>query len=263
MPPFPGLRRFPHGRKFDQWTGDDSKALMKVCRSCGSYARGTHCITQVYISAIRGLVPAKMVQCVTALLDFAYLARRPEHDTFSLEAMGVALAYFHDLRQIFIDTGVRPTGFNLPRQHALVHYVENIEKFGSPNGLCSSITESKHIEAVKETWRRSSRRQPIGQMVVSLTRLSKMAAARVEFGRRGMLHGDVLTAARLEVGDDTVEDVQTLQEDAFRAAQGAEDVRDAGDVDDAAASITISARHGKSCSLLELDTAVPDALVKL
>lgn len=30
-PPFPGLRRFPHGRRFKQWTGDDSKALMKVC----------------------------------------------------------------------------------------------------------------------------------------------------------------------------------------------------------------------------------------
>ena len=30
-PPFPGLRRFKQGRKFKQWTGDDSKALMKVC----------------------------------------------------------------------------------------------------------------------------------------------------------------------------------------------------------------------------------------
>lgn len=29
-PSFPGLRRFPHGRRFKQWTGDDSKALMKV-----------------------------------------------------------------------------------------------------------------------------------------------------------------------------------------------------------------------------------------
>jgi hypothetical protein len=28
--PFPGLRRFPEGRDFKQWTGDDSKALMKV-----------------------------------------------------------------------------------------------------------------------------------------------------------------------------------------------------------------------------------------
>ena len=30
-PLFPGLRRFPEGRGFKQWTGDDSKALMKVC----------------------------------------------------------------------------------------------------------------------------------------------------------------------------------------------------------------------------------------
>jgi hypothetical protein len=31
VPLFPGLRRFPEGRGFKQWTGDDSKALMKVC----------------------------------------------------------------------------------------------------------------------------------------------------------------------------------------------------------------------------------------
>jgi hypothetical protein len=30
VPAFPGLRRFPDGRDFSQWTGDDSKALMKV-----------------------------------------------------------------------------------------------------------------------------------------------------------------------------------------------------------------------------------------
>jgi len=31
VPSFSGLRRFPQGRHFKQWTGDDSKALMKVC----------------------------------------------------------------------------------------------------------------------------------------------------------------------------------------------------------------------------------------
>ena len=30
-PPFAGLRHFPQGRGFKQWTGNDSKALMKVC----------------------------------------------------------------------------------------------------------------------------------------------------------------------------------------------------------------------------------------
>lgn len=32
-PPFTGLRRFPEGQEFKQWTGDDSKALMKA-RPC-------------------------------------------------------------------------------------------------------------------------------------------------------------------------------------------------------------------------------------
>jgi hypothetical protein len=31
VPLFSGVRRFPEGRGFKQWTGDDSKALMKVC----------------------------------------------------------------------------------------------------------------------------------------------------------------------------------------------------------------------------------------
>ncbi|KAH9975649.1 hypothetical protein BJV74DRAFT_862382 [Russula compacta] len=88
-PPFPGQRRFPEGRGFKQWTGDDSKALMKE-----------------YLPAING-------RCLVAFLEFCYL-------------------------------------------HSLEHYRRNIQLFGAPNGLCSSITESKHIKAVKEPWRRSS-----------------------------------------------------------------------------------------------------------
>ena len=34
---FAGLQRFPEGRNFRQWTGDDSKALMKVCNCFNSY----------------------------------------------------------------------------------------------------------------------------------------------------------------------------------------------------------------------------------
>ena len=30
-PAFLGLQHFPNGRNFSQWTGNDSKALMKVC----------------------------------------------------------------------------------------------------------------------------------------------------------------------------------------------------------------------------------------
>ena len=98
-----------------------------------------------------------------------------------------ALARFHEFRQIFEAAGVRPDRISLPRQHALMHYISLIRQFGAPNGLCSSITESKHIRAVKEPWRRSSRNQPLGQMLVTNQRLDQLAAARTDFVHRGML----------------------------------------------------------------------------
>ena len=147
---------------------------------------------------------------MATFLDFCYLARRAEHDTDTLAVMDDALNRFHELRVIFTEVGVREDGFNLPRQHALVHYVRAIQLFGSPNGLCSSITESKHIDAVKRPWRRSNRNEPIGQILRTLARKSKLAAARAEFGRRGMLLGDVLTAVRRELDNDDGEDVQAL-----------------------------------------------------
>jgi hypothetical protein len=70
----------------------------------------------------------------------------------SLEHLREAVENFHQLRSVFIEAGVR-TAISLPRQHALKHFYHAIHLFGSPNGLCSSITESKHIEEVKKTWR--------------------------------------------------------------------------------------------------------------
>ncbi|TFK91072.1 hypothetical protein K466DRAFT_542342 [Polyporus arcularius HHB13444] len=174
VPLFPGLRRFPHGLNFKQWTGNDTKAVMKV-----------------YLPAIVGYVPDDMVRCIAALLDFTYLARRSSHTTQDLRDMKATLAEFHRLRPIFEDVGVRPDGFSLPRQHALVHYVRAIQLFGSPNGLCSSITESRHITAVKRPWRRSNRRQALGQILKTLVRLSQLAALRVDLARRGVLSGSV------------------------------------------------------------------------
>jgi len=69
-----------------------------------------------------------------------------------------------------------------------------IHAFGAPNGLCSSITESKHIKAVKEPWRRSSRFEALSQMLLTNQRLDKLAATRVDFADRGMLQGTCLSA---------------------------------------------------------------------
>ncbi|KAH9023764.1 hypothetical protein EDB85DRAFT_1870528, partial [Lactarius pseudohatsudake] len=170
--PFAGLRRFPEGRNFKQWTGDDSKALMKV-----------------YLPAIQGHIPDEMVQAMRAFLEFCYIARRDIHDTRSLGALDNALKRFHRHREIFREVGVRIKGFNLPRQHSLVHYTKLIRAYGAPNGLCSSITESKHIKAVKEPWRRSNRFDALSQMLLTNQRLDKLAAARVDFTNRRMLKG--------------------------------------------------------------------------
>ena len=143
-----------------------------------------------------------MVQCLAAFLDFCYLTRRSSHDSFTLQAMHKLLERFHELRVIFAEVGIRPDGFALPRQHALVHYVRSIQLFGSPNGLCSSITESRHITAVKRPWRASSRHHPLGQIIRRNTRLSKLAAAQVEFGRRNMLYEDAVTHSLLSHGHD-------------------------------------------------------------
>lgn len=153
----------------------------------------------MFLPALKGYVPDQMIQCLAAFLDFAYIARRPTHTTDSLAAMELALERFHQLRTIFVQTGVRPNGFSLPRQHALVHWVRMITLFGSPNGVCTSISESEHIRAVKKPWRRSNRHNPLLQMLQTNTRLEKLAAARVEFGRRHMLDDDVLTHARRAV----------------------------------------------------------------
>ena len=53
------------------------------------------------------------------------------------------------------------------------------------------------------------------KMVQCLTQLSKIAAARVEFGHCGMLQGDVLTAVCLELGDYNSEDTQAHRENMF------------------------------------------------
>ena len=120
-------------------------------------------------------------------MDVCYIARRANLDLAALKAFDTALTKFYTLREVFRTSGVRPTGFSLPRQHSLSHYSHLIKEFGAPGGICSSITESRHITAVKKPWRRSNRYQALGQMLVTNQRLDKLAAARVDFVNRGML----------------------------------------------------------------------------
>ncbi|KIL69001.1 hypothetical protein M378DRAFT_8424 [Amanita muscaria Koide BX008] len=158
-----------NGRGFKQWTGNDSKALMKV-----------------YLATISGLVPPRMVRAVRYLIEFCYLVCRSVLDDDDLDMLEELLAQFHEARKILEEQGVRPTGFNLPQQHSITHYRHQIIEFGAPNGLCMSITESKHISAVKDPYRRSSRNEPLGEILIINQCMEKLAATRTEFTAHGL-----------------------------------------------------------------------------
>ncbi|KAF9527497.1 hypothetical protein CPB83DRAFT_869883 [Crepidotus variabilis] len=145
--PFAGLRRFPEGRNFKQWTGDSSKALMKV-----------------FLPAIAGLVPDGMVRAISAFLEFCYLVCCSEISKDILDQIEAVVTRFHDKHTTLLEYGIRDN-FLLPRQHSLNHYHISIQMFGTPNRLCSSITKSKHIKAVKEPYRHSSHWEALGQML--------------------------------------------------------------------------------------------------
>lgn len=145
---------------------------------------------QVYLAAIVGHVPSEMVKCLAVFLDFCYIVRRNAITANDLADLQNLLEQFHTHREVFVGTaGVTGERISLPRQHSLMHYIRGITLFGSPNGLCSSITESKHIKAVKEPWRRSSRFQALKQMLLTISRMNKLSAASQIYAKLGWMDG--------------------------------------------------------------------------
>ena len=129
------------------------------------------------MNALEGYLPPDIIKTFHAFLDFCYIARQNVLTEDSLNALDTALEKFHHYREIFRLSGVRPDGFSLPRQHSLKHYRRNIENFGAPNGLCSSISESKHIAAVKKPWHQSNQYKALKQLLTINTWSDKLAAA--------------------------------------------------------------------------------------
>ncbi|KAF7288734.1 C2H2-type domain-containing protein [Mycena indigotica] len=92
----------------------------------------------------------------------------------------------------------------------MCHYVRDIKQFGAPYGVCSSITESRHITAVKKPWRRSSRFEALGQMLLTNQRLDKLAAARADFEERGMLRPQYPTLPDKIISEDDAEEEEAI-----------------------------------------------------
>jgi hypothetical protein len=143
---------------------------------------------QIFLAAVVGFIPAEMVRAIREFIDFSYLVRREVIDADVLDAIDGCVERYHAYRESFKSEGVlSKTGFNLPRQHSMVHYRRLIQQFGAPNGLSTSLVESKHKESVKEPWRRSNRNDAVLQMAKTVERMEKLKAARAEYEKCGML----------------------------------------------------------------------------
>ena len=107
-------------------------------------------IIKVYLPVLKGYIPAKMIQSLCYLIEFRYIVCWDVQTMMTLIELEKTLKLFYNAQEVFIKTGICKMESVPPQQHSLIHYPHLIHKFGSPNGLCSSITKSKHIKAVKE-----------------------------------------------------------------------------------------------------------------
>ena len=138
-----------------------------------------------------------MVRCLAAFLDFCYLVRHNSICANTLDQISDALNCFHHYHKVFIETSVGIDNISLPWQHSLIHYLNSIILFGSPNGLCSSIMESKHIKAVKKPWHHSSCYHALLQMLVINKWKDKLMVIWSVFTQKGMLQGTTLQGTTL------------------------------------------------------------------
>ena len=170
---------------------------MKVCsRLLPTIPQFRHS-QKVYLPAIAGHIPPVMVRAVASLIDFYYLVQRNVINETALTQIQRTLDQFHQHQEIFRDAGIRFKGFSLLHPHSLNHYVFVITEFGAPNGLCSSITELRHIKAVKRPYCCSGKNKLLGQMLITNQRIDKLAAAHTFFNSRGMLTNYPGTAVNL------------------------------------------------------------------
>ncbi|TFK19711.1 hypothetical protein FA15DRAFT_659672 [Coprinopsis marcescibilis] len=165
-PTFPGLRRFPDGRDFSQWTGDDSKALMKV-----------------YLAAIVGFVPDDMVKCIAAFLNACYIFRRNVITWAALELAKLELAKFHAYREIFIETATRTTSVRVTKRSLLIYYRVKTHRCCERAMMLVTITRLDKLHALRQIF------AEYGMLAGSTALYTALNLARDD-GQRGELGDD-------------------------------------------------------------------------
>ncbi|KAG2030481.1 hypothetical protein BDR03DRAFT_936643 [Suillus americanus] len=136
-------------------------------------------LMKIILPAIAGHVSEKMIRAIHYFLDFCYIVHRSSLNENDLASLQIALQGFYNEHTMFID------------------------QFGAPNGLCSSLTESKHIKVVKEPWQHSNGCLPLGQILVTNQRLDKLASFQAEKFAIGLLDQPLLPPGVAPIDPDT------------------------------------------------------------
>ncbi|KZT20962.1 hypothetical protein NEOLEDRAFT_1074287 [Neolentinus lepideus HHB14362 ss-1] len=120
-----------------------------------------------------GQSTARLIAAVRAILDFCYLAQYPVHSDDTLSKLDEALRQFHDNKDIFVDLGIR-NDFNIPKLHALLHYLISIKYFGTTDNYNMEYTERLHIDFAKDAYRATNHKDEYPQMTKWLARREKV-----------------------------------------------------------------------------------------
>ncbi|KAI0072630.1 hypothetical protein K474DRAFT_1604790 [Panus rudis PR-1116 ss-1] len=157
MSQMPGLRYFKKGiSNVSQWTGAEHKEMQKVV-----------------VALLSGAVCDRVLACVQAIVDFIYLAQFQVHTDVTLACLHEALETFHANKDVFIELLVRKN-FNIPKLHALIHYIESIRRKGALDGFNTELSERLHIDFAKEAYRAGNHRDYIAFMTQWLFRQEKL-----------------------------------------------------------------------------------------
>ncbi len=171
----PGLRHFKKGiSHVTQWTNSERKEMQKV-----------------FVALLSGAVSAEVLKVVQAVIDFIYIAQFQQQTTETLNALRTAYQTFHRHKDVFITLGVREH-FNIPKVHAMFHYLEAIEQKGALDGYNTELAERLHIDFAKKGYRAGNHRDYIANMTKWLQR---QEAANLREDYLDWLHQEEAAAA--------------------------------------------------------------------
>ena len=161
IPGYQGLRHFKNGISFvSQWTGREHKEMQRV-----------------FIGLLIGAVQPAALRAAMAVIDFIYYSQLQVHTSKTLDSLRKALEAFHKNKNLFVAEGIREH-FNIPKIHAMVHYLAAIQSRGALDGYNTESPERLHIDYAKEAYRASNKKDYVQQMTVWLGRQEAVARFR-------------------------------------------------------------------------------------